>query len=109
MYKIRLELTSFDFFYLKKSINKCFEILLILGLNDYKYIGLPGIQKKYTLLRSPHIDKKSREQLEIRKHKYQLLINSEFSKITGLFLYILKNSEFYGVEIKITLFYSTQY
>ena len=32
-------------------------------------IPLPTVINKYTVLRSPHVDKKSREQFEIRTHK----------------------------------------
>ena len=32
-------------------------------------IPLPTMKNKYTVLRSPHVDKKSREQFEIRTHK----------------------------------------
>jgi small subunit ribosomal protein S10 len=32
-------------------------------------IPLPTVLNKYTVLRSPHVDKKSREQFEIRTHK----------------------------------------
>ena len=32
-------------------------------------IPLPTIKNRYTVLRSPHVDKKSREQFEIRTHK----------------------------------------
>lgn len=111
MYKIRIEIVSFDYFYLEKSIKKFQEIFLSLGLNNIKHVGLPKNKKKFTLLRSPHIDKKSREQLEIKKYKIQILmnVNNSNSSIISVFLYILKNSKFFGVEIKITLFYLTQY
>ena len=39
-------------------------------------IPLPTIKNRYTVLRSPHVDKKSREQFEIRTHKRLLDIIS---------------------------------
>jgi ribosomal protein S10 len=38
-----------------------------LSTNAFKVIGLPSRGKKFTILRSPHVDKKSREQYELKK------------------------------------------
>lgn len=48
------------------------------GLPPYtRKIGLPESRVLYTVLRSPHIDKKSREQFEMEIHKEFLVIKTE--------------------------------
>ena len=39
------------------------------GQGSWALFLLPTVLNKYTVLRSPHVDKKSREQFEIRTHK----------------------------------------
>ena len=43
-------------------------------------VPLPTRIERYTVLRSPHIDKKSREQFEIRTHKRLIIISEATSK-----------------------------
>ncbi len=75
-----------------------------------KKIDLPKKIKKITVLRSPHIDKKSREQFEIRRNKTVFLFNIKNKSSAILFFECLKNSQLYGVELSIdirsTCFYS---
>ena len=63
--------------HLRASDNKILDVSTVEIVNTAKRTGaqvkgpipLPTKIEKYTLLRSPHIDKKSREQFEIRTHK----------------------------------------
>lgn len=73
--KIRLKLRSFDFENLNHAIADI--SLAVNKLGGYiKVIHLPNKIFKFTLNRSPHIYKKSREQFEIRHHTRVIIIDS---------------------------------
>ena len=67
--KIRIRLRSYDYKLLDKSVVEIVETARSTGARVAGPIPLPTEINKYTVLRSPHIDKKSREQFEIRTHK----------------------------------------
>lgn len=67
--KIRIKLESFNHDKLKYAKNKILEILENITLEYYAYIPLPNQKRIYCVLRSPHVDKDSREHFEIRIHK----------------------------------------
>ena len=67
--KIRLRLKAFDYKLLDKSVSEIVETIKRTGAHIAGPIPLPTKINKYCVLRSPHIDKKSREQFEIRSHK----------------------------------------
>jgi small subunit ribosomal protein S10 len=66
--KIRIRLKAFDHQLLDKSTTDIVETARRTGARVAGPIPLPGI-RRYTVLRSPHVDKKSREQFEVRTHK----------------------------------------
>ena len=70
-------------------------------------IRLPKTSTQYTILRSPHIDKKSREQFEIKVHKHLFCIETDMNQINKLFIY-LKQHSISGVQLKMTLNYKTR-
>ena len=67
--KIRVCLKSYDHKLLDKSTAEIVETVRRTGANIAGPIPLPTKVSRYTVLRSPHVDKKSREQFEIRTHK----------------------------------------
>ena len=67
--KIRIRLKAYDQKMLDKSLVEIVETAKRTGAKISGPILLPTKIKKYTVLRSPHVDKKSREQFEIRIHK----------------------------------------
>ena len=67
--KIRIRLKAYDQKMLDKSLVEIVETAKRTGAKISGPILLPTRIKKYTVLRSPHVDKKSREQFEIRVHK----------------------------------------
>ncbi|MGQ9508617.1 MAG: 30S ribosomal protein S10 [Thermodesulfobacteriota bacterium] len=67
--KIRVCLKSFDHKLLDKSVAEIVETVRRTGASVAGPIPLPTKISRYTVLRSPHVDKKSREQFEIRTHK----------------------------------------
>lgn len=67
--KIRIRLKAYDHRILDQSVNEIVETAKRTGAQVAGPIPLPTMFNKFTVLRSPHVDKKSREQFEIRTHK----------------------------------------
>lgn len=67
--KIRIKLKAYDHKLLDWSIGEIVETTKRTGARVVGPIPLPTVRNKWTVLRSPHVDKKSREQFEIRTHK----------------------------------------
>jgi small subunit ribosomal protein S10 len=67
--KIRVRLESFDHELLVSSCQKMINILQNTPLNSIGVVTLPTKKRIYCVLRSPHVDKDSREHFEIRIHK----------------------------------------
>ena len=66
---IRIRLKAFDHRVLDQSTGEIVQTAKRTGAQVRGPIPLPTRIEKYTVLRGPHIDKKSREQFEIRTHK----------------------------------------
>ena len=67
--KIRIKLKAYDYALLDRSAAEIIETARRTGAQVAGPIPLPTRISRFTVLRSPHIDKKSREQFEIRTHK----------------------------------------
>ena len=109
MQQLNLHIKSFDPYYIEKSIKKINHIISLLKISSVIIFSLPKSVKKITLIKSPHIDKKSREQFEIKHYKTILCFNIKKTQNLFLLVYMLKNSEFSGIEMKIFLKYNTYY
>lgn len=72
--KIRIKLKSYDHNLIDKSTEKIIKAVKSTGAVILGPIPLPTKKTKYTVLRSPHVDKKSREQFEICSHKRLIYI-----------------------------------
>jgi small subunit ribosomal protein S10 len=68
-HKIRIRLLSYDYRLIDQSTAKIIETAKRTGALIAGPVLLPTRIRKYTVNRSPHVDKKSREQFEIRIHK----------------------------------------
>jgi small subunit ribosomal protein S10 len=66
--KIRIRLKAYDYKLLDQSAAEIVETARRTGAKVAGPIPLPTVINKYCVLRSPHVDKKSREQFEIRTH-----------------------------------------
>ncbi len=66
---IRIRLKAFDHRILDQSTSEIVSTAKRTGAQVHGPIPLPTSLKRFTVLRSPHVDKKSREQFEIRTHK----------------------------------------
>ena len=67
--KIRIKLRAYDHRVLDHSVKEIVDTAHRTGARIAGPVPLPTKINKYTVLRSPHVDKKSREQFEIRTHK----------------------------------------
>jgi small subunit ribosomal protein S10 len=67
--KIRIRLKAFDHRLLDQSSAKIVDTAKRTGANVSGPIPLPTEKNIYTILRSPHVNKDSREQFEMRTHK----------------------------------------
>ena len=67
--KIRIRLKAYDHNILDRAAMEIVETARRTGARVAGPVPLPTAINKYCVLRSPHIDKKSREQFEIRTHK----------------------------------------
>ena len=66
---IRIRLKAFDHRVLDSSTQEIVNTAKRTGAQVRGPLPLPTRVERFTVLRSPHIDKKSREQFEIRTHK----------------------------------------
>src|SRR5438128_11349140 len=67
--KIRIRLKAYDYRVLDQSTSEIVDTAKRTGARVAGPIPLPTQVSRYTVLRSPHVDKKSREQFEMRTHK----------------------------------------
>jgi len=78
--KIRIKLKAFDHRILDQSADQIVEAAEQTGAKVAGPIPLPTHIKKFCVIRSPHVDKDSREQFEIRTHKRLIDILEPTSK-----------------------------
>ena len=67
--KIRVRLESFNHELLTSSCRKIVNLIETNEVNKFSVVSLPTDKRIYCVLRSPHVDKDSREHFEIRIHK----------------------------------------
>ena len=98
--RIRIRLKTSDHRVLDQSAEEIVETAKRTGAKLCGPIPLPTEIERYTVLRSPHVDKKSREQFEIRTHKRLLDILDPTAKTIDE---LKKLNLPAGVDIKIRL------
>jgi len=100
MQRIRIKLKAFDHRLLDTSAAEIVETVRRMGATVSGPIPLPTKIERFTVLRSPHIDKRSREQFEIRTHRRLLDILEPTTKTVDA-LMKLELPAGVGVEIKL--------
>ena len=98
--KIRIKMKAYDRKLLDQSTKEIVETAKRTGANVAGPIPMPTTINKYCVLRSPHVDKKSREQFEMRTHR-RLLDILEPTQQTIDSLMKLELSAGVDVEIKL--------
>jgi len=85
MQKIRIKLKSFDHNLIDQSVGRITQTLKQTGALIVGPVPLPTRRSVYTVNRSPHVDKKSREQFELKTHKRLIdIFNSSQKTIDAL-------------------------
>jgi len=97
---IRIRLKAFDHRILDTSTKEIVSTAKRTGAQVRGPIPLPTKIEKFTVNRSPHIDKKSREQFEMRVHKRLIELNSTTSKTVDE---LMKLDLPAGVDVEIKL------
>ena len=97
---IRISLRAYDHILLDKSTDKIVKTAKSTGAIISGPIPLPTKRSIYTVLRSPHVDKKSREQFEIRTYKRVLDIVSPTPQTVDA---LMKLDLAAGVDVEIKL------
>ena len=88
MEKIRLKLRAYDHRVLDKSVGAILDAVKRSGAELIGPMPLPTKIKRYTVLRSPHVNKDSREQFELRVHARMIDIVSATSETVDLLMKI---------------------
>ncbi len=96
--KIRIKLKSYDHNLVDKSSEKIVKTVKTTGAVVTGPIPLPTKKKIFTVLRSPHVNKKAREQFELDAYKRLLDIYSSSSKTIDALMKLELPS---GVEVEI--------
>jgi small subunit ribosomal protein S10 len=97
-----IRFSAFDANILKKNRNVFEKILFLFEKKNclsYKNIGQPTRLQTITLLRSPHIDKKSREQFYKKSYKHMFLCSIKTWKGFELLVSLIQKTHFRGVFI----------
>jgi small subunit ribosomal protein S10 len=98
---IRIRLRAFDHRLLDQSTREIVDTAKRTGAQVAGPIPLPTRTNKYTVNRSPHVDKKSRDQFEIRTHKRLLdILNPTQNTVDTLMRLDLPA----GVDVEIKVF-----
>jgi small subunit ribosomal protein S10 len=98
--KIRIKLKSFDYNLVDKSAEKIVKTVKSTGAIVSGPIPLPTQKKIYTVLRSPHVNKKAREQFQLCSYKRILDIYSSTAKTVDALMKLELPS---GVDVEIKL------
>lgn len=77
--KIRVRLESFNHELLMTSCRKILDLTQNIDLDNVGIVSLPTDKRIYCVLRSPHVDKDSREHFELRIHKRIIEIHYDSS------------------------------
>ena len=96
--RIRIKLQSYDHNLVDKSAKKIVKTVKATGAVVSGPIPLPTHKRIYTVLRSPHVNKKAREQFELSSYKRLMDIYSSSSKTVDALMRLELPS---GVEVEI--------
>ncbi len=96
--RIRLKLKSYDHRLLEKAVKQIVMTVKKTGARVMGPVPLPNKKRCFTVLRSPHVDKKSREQFDLTTHKRVLDIISPSDKTMDALMKLNISS---GVEFEI--------
>lgn len=107
MYTLSFRLKSFH----PDSLHQCetylSSVFHFFGLSQVKRQRHPQRCTKITVCRSPHIDKKSREQFQVKTHSKTLACRVSTPVVLPLLVSVLEDIQLSGVEMELSLDYVT--
>jgi small subunit ribosomal protein S10 len=114
-YSLQITLKTFEWMLLERASELLYNLVKriqsLCSPNTQSFVFsstfLPSKRKRFTVLRSPHIDKKSREQFEIRTYKKLFLFQTNQKKTFSFFLFLLKHVSLFGVQFRVKLQYTS--
>lgn len=99
--KIRIRLKGYDVALVDQSVAQIINKAKGTGARIAGPVPMPTLINRYTVLRSPHVDKKSREQFEIRTHRRLIdLLEPKQQTVDAL----MKLDLAAGVDVEINLY-----
>lgn len=96
--RIRIKLKSYDHNLIDKSADKIVKTVKAAGAVVSGPIPLPTEKKVFTVLKSPHVNKKARDQFQLTTHKRLMDIHSSTSKTVEALMKLELPS---GVDVEI--------
>lgn len=109
MQQCTLSFKSFKDIHIKNSCRQIRQAIKVwnIPVHSCSFTDGPTLRKRFTILRSPHIHKKSREQFEWVRKKGQLSLFFPHQRHVLLVLFWLQSSQLPGVQLTITLNHSS--
>jgi small subunit ribosomal protein S10 len=110
---LEISLKSFESKLVQNAVDQILSSLSSKSSLEFFRISFPQKQKRFTILRSPHVDKKSREQFHVQSFKtmirFSLSKNFRESEKYELHLFLenLKYLKLLGVQMKVQICYTT--
>ena len=105
-FTLEIHLKSFESSLLRRALAHISAVCTKLDVPTSSRVVLPPRTQTFTVLRSPHIDKKSREQFKLSSHKAFVKLSCAPKHASFLCTY-LKNTSFLGVQVCFKFVYST--
>jgi len=105
-YSMKILIRSFNPQTLKNATEQIIEMRKFLPnvfVFKQSVIGFPTTTQKWTVLRSPHVDKKSREQFQMKNYSVSYKTTFSNQKELTLFFQKLKHTEIYGTEFSVEI------
>ncbi len=102
-YKVSLKIKAFDAAQLFKICVYIKKMCSVSGAHKIKMVFLPQKKKHITVCRSPHIDKKSREQFLYKRYKVSLSFNCSSVSALHTVLFFFKTSYLPGIEYQLSV------
>ena len=105
---LKLEIKGYHSFYINQYIYNLQKIANKLFMTNFNQVSLPSKIERFTVLKSPHVDKKAREQFERITHRrflnIKILLKGLNSEWFSLF-YFLRLIQNLGVSVEVNLNY----
>ena len=103
MYHVQVKVKSFDLFYISQASQVLQAVWTVLGVAGIGDMYMPRRVRKFSLLRSPHIYKKAREQFQLSRSTRVVIAPGLDTCQVALLRSVLTSVGLPGVEIEITL------